>query len=381
MGTITSLTIAAIFLIGVATAVPLGRLFRIHLTASPYPHIDGMRTIAALLVVCSHAAPTARVLCGGPASAPFIEAMGAVGVHVFFGITAFLFTRKALQGPVDPAALISSRVRRIVPLYVLCAALAIAFALYLSTTLNAPPALQYKDILKAFAFGFVGGAPSVTGVSIAGLLGQAWTLQWEWSFYILVPFVAAISARRPWAVAALLFAGACAFYQLKEGEQVWVFFLPGVLAAMVEQRVSLSAPARGLAFILGVAGYGLSLAIEAKLYGPARLILSTIAFPCLLFGYQGVLALRPLRLLGEVSYSLYMLQLLVITGFWRIATDEFREFFPTLQSKVALGVGMTAAFFVLAFCTYAAVERPFMVRAKRKASQATVISPAGNAHA
>lgn len=358
----TFFAVLSIFGIGVFVAPALGRFFHVQETAGPYQNIDGMRAVAALLVVCSHAAPVARTLYGETPSTPFIEAMGAIGVQVFFGITAFLFSRKALQGSVDVPSLIASRVRRIVPLYFVCSAVAVAFALYLSTTLTTAPPVEYKDVIKTFAFGFVGGSPIIAGVATSQLIGQAWTLAWEWMFYLTVPFLAAIFARRSWTMAALIFTAACALYQLKEGQQIWVFFVPGVLAAMLEKRIALGRFARVAVFALGMIAYGISLALEAKLYGPARLILSTMAFPCVLFGHQWLMTLRPLRLLGEVSYSLYMLQLLVLTGYWRIATDEYREFFPTLESKVALGLAATATFFMLAFCAYAAIERPFMRR-------------------
>ncbi|UBM11743.1 acyltransferase family protein [Cupriavidus metallidurans] len=374
---ITTLTVGAVFAVGLALSLPLGYLARIRLTNNRYTHIDGMRAIAAMMVVCSHYISHAALVLGEPTSSPLQVAFGAVGVQIFFSITGFLFTRKAMAGPIDISALIGSRVRRIIPLFVVAMTAAILMAAYISTSLKDAPRIHWYEVAAAYAYGFYGDhAPAIAGISISGQIGQIWTLHWEWWFYLFVPFIAVVLTRGTWLLAALAFAGTCALYQLQVEGQSWVFFLPGVLCALVADRVKLGNVAQAAAFVVGMVAFYLSLTIGAGPYRMTQLLLCLVGFPCLLFGNRWLLSLRPLRYLGEVSYSIYMLHLLVASGFLVIITKDFREVFEVTDDKLWLGLVMTAGLYVLCFVTYALVERPFMrQKTARPGTQPGAVAP------
>jgi len=361
----TTLTVGAVFAVGIILAWPLGFLTRIKFSDNRYTHLDGLRAIAALLVVCCHYLLHARLMTKEAPASHFQEALGAVGVQIFFCITGFLFARKALSGQVDIPALVASRMRRIVPLYLVAMTLGIAVAVTIATSVPTAPAPTLTEVLRIYAYGFiVGPAPTISGMPITGQLGQVWTLAWEWRFYLFVPFLAAALARPAWAFAALVFAIGCLAYQLNGSLPPWAFFLPGIACAVVEPRIRASALARRTLTVVGIVAFGYALWLPEPSYGLAQMALCAVGFPALLFGSRALLSIRPLRLLGEVSFSVYMLHLVVASGLSFYVQSNW-EIYKTLDDKLPLAVAALAGMFVLSFIAYALVERPFMAKRSR----------------
>lgn len=359
----TLITITAVFGFAVFIAGLKGWIFRTQLKPGNFTHLDGMRAIAALMVVCSHYLAHAGLITGEPISAPLRDSLGAIGVQIFFSITGFLFTRKAMAGPVDVNVLISSRVRRIVPLYLVAMTLGVAVAVYMIKLTPNPPAIAYRDILRTYTYGFLGGPiPSISGMSVGGQVGQMWTLSWEWLFYLLVPFIAVLLARPALGVAALVFAAVCMACQFYAGGlPPWAFFLPGMLCALVNKRINLRDGAQWVLAAVGIAAFGLSLYMDAPAYGIGQMALCLIGFPALLFGHRAPLSVKPLRLLGEASYSIYMLHLIVASVFWvYIQGNGNWMVYKTPADKLPLAIAALVGMIVLSFVTYAFVERPFM---------------------
>ena len=360
----TSITIGAVFAFAFLLAVPLGWLFRIQLRPGRYTHLDGLRAIAALMVVCSHYLAHAALITRTAADSRLIEAFGAVGVQIFFCITGFLFTRKALSGPVDMGALIASRIRRIVPLYLAAMSAAIVVAVYIITAAHKATPVHPAEVLRAYLYGFVvsDSVPSVAGMSIAGQAGQMWSLAWEWRFYLFVPFIGALLTRRAWIAGALVIAVAGMIAGQYEGSlPPWSFFIPGMACAMVEGRIKAGVRVQLALMIAGIAAYLAALVVYGPVNGVIQTALCAVAFPCALFGHRALLSVRPLRLLGEVSYSIYMLHLVVVSVFWAYVQDDTRwMLYQTADAKLPLAVAALGALFVLSFATYALIERPFM---------------------
>ena len=347
----TPITIATIFGTALLLSWPLGWLARLELRPGRCStHLDGMRAIAALMVVCSHYIAHAGLITGEAVSASLRDSLGAVGVQIFFCITGFLFTRKAMGGRVDINALITSRVRRIVPLYLVVMTAGIAVAIYIATSGHNPTPVAYVDVLRAYAYGFLGGPiPGIAGMSIGGQVGQMWTLSWEWLFYLLVPFIAVLLARPALGVAALVFAAVCMACQFYSGGlPPWSFFLPGMLCALVSDRVKVSERVQMALAVVGLAAFAVSLYMNAPAYGFGQMGLCLIGFPALLFGHRAPLSLKPLRRLGEVSFSIYMLHLVAASLFWicvqggdraqiyKTATDKLPVALPFLVVMIGL---------------------------------------------
>ncbi|WGS51152.1 acyltransferase [Paraburkholderia sp. D15] len=363
---VTALAIAFIFGSAVLLAVPLGWLFKVHLLPGRYTHLDGMRAMAALMVVCAHYLPHAGMVIDRPVDNALGLTFGAVGVQIFFCITGFLFTRKAMNGPVDVNALMSSRVRRIMPLYLVAMTLGITLTIYIARSVPGAPAATVREVVSVYAFGFVAPRmPSVAGMSVGGQLGQIWTLGWEWWFYALVPFMAALLARPWWVMAALAVIVASLVATFDGSLLPGAFFLPGIVCALLEKRVRPAGTTRVVLTMIGVFAFVVSLSLDAPIYGLKQMALCTIGFPALLFGHRALLSIKPLRLLGEVSFSIYMLHLIVVSIFWvfvQVWSDA--SAYRTPREKLPMAMLFLAGLFVLSFVSYVVVERPFVGRSK-----------------
>lgn len=365
-------TIAAVFACAIALAVPLGHLFKIRPKSEGIIHIDGMRAIAALMVVCSHFITHAGLIMGVQTSSALRNSLGAVGVQIFFSITGFLFMRQAFKGPIDVSKLLASRVRRIVPLYLVAMTAAIIVAIHIITAAHQAAPIRYADILNAYTYGFFPSVPpSVAGMSIAGQAGQMWTLAWEWRFYIIVPFLGALAPRRTWAALSLALAVGYAFVDQSNGSlSPWAFFLPGILCAAIEKRVeraALGSRTQIVMTVLGIAAFALALTLDRPVNSAEQTVLCLLGFPCLLFGHRKMLSIKPLRLLGEVSYSIYMWHLVVASLFWvYVQSADHYLFYQKSLQKVPLALIFLAGMIVLSFASYALIERPFLSAGKQK---------------
>ncbi len=146
--------------------------------------LDGLRGLAALMVVASHGSAGGQHLLPGVS----LEGIGKHGVFLFFVLSAFLLTRQALRWPADRrwwsqlGAYALRRVARIFPLYLVV-------------------------LLAAFALGGPGlGVPMNAGTLVRHLtlqqgLGIYWSIPVEFLYYLWIPPLAAwLAAPLPRAV-------------------------------------------------------------------------------------------------------------------------------------------------------------------------------------
>ncbi|MCM3885176.1 acyltransferase, partial [Frankia sp. R82] len=156
-----------------------------------FPGFDGLRAIAALMVVLVHTAFPAGLTTGSGDLGPYI-ARAEAGVAVFFLISGFLLyrpfvaARLAGASPPLPGGYLVRRLMRILPLYWLA----------LAVTLNV---VSDQRIGVHGLRGALQTALLVQGYqdtwAIQGLT-QAWTLDIEVAFYFAVPLYAWLLGRR-----------------------------------------------------------------------------------------------------------------------------------------------------------------------------------------
>ena len=169
------------------------------------PSIQMLRAVAALTVVVGHA-QTEAVVAAAAAGRPFtplaLLPWGA-GVDLFFVISGFIMvvaSERLFAQPNAPALFLGRRLRRILPLWWLCATLYLGLQVLAhgSTGKPLPPP---GDILAAYVLWptdlFGDGVPRP-------FYTLGWTLEYEMAFYTL--FAAAIALPRGRAVAAVALA-------------------------------------------------------------------------------------------------------------------------------------------------------------------------------
>jgi peptidoglycan/LPS O-acetylase OafA/YrhL len=386
-----------------------------------FPHLDGLRALAAFAVVATHAGfQTGRALDSGP-FAPFLARMD-FGVTVFFLLSGFLlyrpFVAAALAGRPAPAVgrFYLRRAVRILPAYWL--AVVVTLVTVAAVRLDLGGWLAYLTLTHPYV-----------GTPVDPALSQMWTLTVELSFYAVLPLLAAASLRRGGDLAGQLRRQSVLLGGLVAAQVAYVLVVKG--AAVTEgDRGLLWLPAHLDWFALGM-GFAVvscalghpQLPVRSRLRrlddmaadpatcwvlggllfwfatlpvaGPRTLSAFTtwewftrhavygLAAACLLlpavFGdpHRGViraaLASRPARSLGEVSYGVYLWHLMLLT--WLVGVlglEIFRGGFAVLFPLTAVTATVVAA------ASYRLVERPLLarVRSPRRSSRSGPATPA-----
>jgi peptidoglycan/LPS O-acetylase OafA/YrhL len=362
---------------------------------------DPLRALAALAVVLSHVVALAllegarggtglRTDAGGQPVAPGLPGWTAdlsqglaAAVWVFFALSGLLLGRPFARALRERRPLPSlrryarNRVLRIVPAF---------WAVVALTLLVHGPGPQDDalDVLAVPAF-LQTWRPSELG---SAHLAQAWSLDVEMAFYVALPLLAlpaSLARARPLGLLAALAAaalGSLAFRAAAAGDPAMLQSLPALLSAFVPGlalavaepwlarrpaaaaravgavAAAVALPALAAAALLDgrVAKQGLLLAV-----GGGGLVAAAV-LPELAGRPWRVLAARPLHWLGERSYSLFLVHLLVLEGLLALAEGA-----PPRAVLLVLLVAGVPASVLAAWALHAAVERPFL---RRRASQA-----------
>ena len=158
--------------------------------------LTGLRAVAALLVVGTHAAFATGKLTHGYVGA--IYARLEVGVAIFFVLTGFLlfrpWVRAAAGGSAEPdlRRYARHRIRRIVPGYMVT--VLVVFALYTVFTPGPNPGQSWYGLLRYLTFPQIYTDDYLITLLHTGL-SQMWSLAVEVSFYAVLPGLAYLLLR------------------------------------------------------------------------------------------------------------------------------------------------------------------------------------------
>jgi peptidoglycan/LPS O-acetylase OafA/YrhL len=317
---------------------------------------DGLRALAAVGVVVFHASVIASASArqtGGPLW--WLAGHLDVALYVFFVLSGYLITRSLMRTP-GLRTYASHRLRRIVPAF--WAALVITLVVEGTGGAGVAP-----------AFLFAGTWPT---------LPQAWTLDAEMGFYLLLPLVAALGLHRlvsSRARVATLVCGLAAVAALsllvrqaagpvtdplaRSLPALLFAFVPGVALAVLEPLrfrpprfagTALTLAALALFALAALHGYRGAVGGALIALGAGAVVAGPLARQWAGGGTGAVLGSRPLRWVGERSYSLYLLHFLVLAQLAPLAHGHL---------PVLLGLGLPASI-AAAAVLYELVEKPFM---------------------
>jgi peptidoglycan/LPS O-acetylase OafA/YrhL len=297
---ITSLALALRLMPSQAEDGPSGKATKIHT-------LGGLRGIVALAVVVHHSVMIyleyGRGYYGAPTSY-FQNQLGSTGVAIFFMISAYLFCGALIkkEGRVELVRFIEGRFCRILPLYAVLVFATLAFAFYLTNfTLLVSPRKLVSSIARLSLFSFV-DIYSVNTANIQNFVAHVWTLRYEWLLYATLPILGFFVrlARSSWPLFLGMFL--CSLY-----DPMFSFFVVGAAAAVLVKFDSLRA--KILWQISGVAGLTIVMLAYHDSRGWPQAVLLTPFFIAVLQGHRwfAILGRRPLRVLGDISFSLYLL--------------------------------------------------------------------------
>ena len=353
------------------TASLLGPRLGLRLAAGRSAPIDGLRGYAAFFVFICHAAAWYYFVRTGRWAVTPLRAygnLGSVSVVVFFMITAFLFTTKLLDsrhGKIDWLRMLVSRFMRLTPLYIFAIALLL---LVVGTLSGFEPSVGWPLLLTSVTqwLGFtLAGAPDVNGVRDTWLIiaGVTWSLRYEIFFYLLLPVLAVLTktpAPAAWVVLVCT-ALALVVYAARLTPMLVAPFLGGVLAAWLVRFPKLRAWAlTSTASVLALVAFVGVTALSRGAFKVAPLALVSFAFFVVAAGNSlfGILSNRSARLLGEVSYSVYLLHALFLFVLvnWGIGVQSLASMSSPLYWSLIVGV--TPALIALCLVTFVRIEKP-----------------------
>lgn len=347
--------------------------------------LDGIRGVAIFWVVLHNAtamelAPTSNWL----RLFPLLASRGWIGVQLFFALSGFLITASLLDSQHSPhyfRDFYAKRALRILPLYY-----TVLFALLV--ILPRFIALPYSHEHQAPLWFFIGNwtRPFPNG------FGHFWSLAVEEQFYLVWPLVFwPLAPRRPltvclWiAVGALLLRCVLAAYGADPGTlygntacRMDALALGGAAAcvlrmpdlfAIARQRQSDVAAAALLVFLVGFPlthVYDNS-RLSGETLGYSLLALSSALFVMWValldgrapYGIGWLLNWAPLRSCGKYSYAMYVFHNILhklVGEPWLIA--RFGK--PPVPIAFIYGLGVFAISYVVAFCSYHALEKHFL---------------------
>lgn len=348
--------------------IPLGRrlaqLYLPQAASGRIQPIEGMRGLAALLVFFVHF----HAIFGGGDFFQFASTIGRSGVNLMFAISGYLIYGGLFRKPSSYGSFLFHRLKRIYPAF-FC-----VFAGHLALRLAAFPT---PGLTGLYVFENLMLLPGL--LDIKPLITVTWSLSYQVFFYCAIPLLVGFTGMRRWTPAArcCFFLGLAALYSVLHiryaGLAVathprMLMFIAGILAYEVQSRKIANAAIRRLmpvAALAGVAAYymiqtntwmlmHLRTAIcSAAVLGIAWfcLLLHSLLFPGPL---SAIFRWTPLRFVGNISYSFYLMHGLALHGLRAILPKDVS---PWLALAPAMAAALVAAslLFILA-------EKPFLAR-------------------
>jgi len=371
---------AYFFLVAAVMGFAASPLFRFTDSASApvarYSTIDGLRGFLALSVFVFHLLVTHRFIETGlwePPSSRFYALLGPVGVSLFFMITGFLFWGKMLRARGRPRwrELYVGRLFRIGPMYlfVVLVMLAIVFA-RTGFRLLEPPHAVAGSVLQWLALGVLNMQPDVNGYQASHVLaGVTWTISYEWAFYASLVATAYFARGRAhlifvFGALALCLAGKAMLNADAMGFAV--LFLSGMAVASLLHENVKPRMSQNVSSAMALACLTVIFATSSNGYGTPAAMLLALFFYLVCSGTTlfGLLSTIPAHRLGNISYSLYLMQGLVLTLVFAIS--PIRTFAMASPYEYwAIGVACACVLLLGSSLSYAFIERPGIALGRR----------------
>lgn len=323
--------------------------------------LDGLRGILASFVLTAHFYLTFIWKTTGVWNHDnlILANHGAIPVHLFFLITGFLFIGKIRQPDISWKKLYLSRIRRIAPLYYAAIIPVIIATVHYNFT-HEQNWRRFLGWLKNWLI-FRGNSFEEFHSWIV-LAGVQWTLLYEWAFYCSLPVIWWLWHRKKLRPMAIILVSLITLYIMRRTDlrhyQLFIAALPAVWLAkqnftrLMHYRRWIDATMLcGFIALFWVSTPG---SYPQIICLAVFMIFLTQGFDCF-----GLLTKHGLCILGDISYSIYLLHGLVLYALFTVwdiydfSQANFYEFLLFLPLTFALTI-------LLSLTTYHFIERPFL---------------------
>jgi exopolysaccharide production protein ExoZ len=335
--------------------------------------MEGLRGLAILLVFLAHYIthfePYSKAMINLQSILNLVNRYGAVGVDLFFILSGYLIYGTLISKPINYFDFMRRRVRRLFPTFTFI------FVLYLLLSVLSPAQSKIPKEASSAAWYLIANYLMLPPIlPIKNMIVVAWSLSYEMFFYLTTPlWVIALRLKnwRPYdriilyACASVLLLSFCSFY---DGHVRMVMFLAGMILFETKFLLGNRGPNASVGLVALFASVLCLIPSDRTLVGTALtsaiLYVSffLVVLTCLQSSggwFTALFCYRPLRLLGNMSYSFYLLHGVFLAAAIKVIVLVFKPdgsspvfFFFTLFITLLGAVFVSAALFLL-------VEKPF----------------------
>jgi len=344
--------------------------------------MEGLRGFAVFLVFLVHYVTFVNPWISEEAAAfaffKSLRTIGNTGVDLFFILSGYLIYGSLIARRQQFLRFMSRRVERIYPTFVVVLAVYIILSFVAPSENKIPPGTFEGILYLAQNFLLLPGL-----FPIEPMITVAWSLSYEMFYYLVIPLLVTALKLRHWrpisrvavfVISAIIIATYCAVYG---GHVRLIMFISGMLLyeAMNSDHVPTPQGSIGLlALVLGLldtllpfdgsAGH----ALKVSILFVAFFIFCLACFRSPLSWLPRVFSWTPLRWLGNMSYSYYLLHglalkvsFLALSKVVPVATFGSWFFWALLPPMFLLTLIPTSALFLI-------VERPFSLSPRKTGS-------------
>jgi peptidoglycan/LPS O-acetylase OafA/YrhL len=379
MSPVSLLPILPILLIALSVTYLVSGLLRIEYKRHRYTSVDGLRGFLATFVFLHHSAIWYYFLrthqWGFPPSTVYSH-FGPTSVALFFMITAFLFFSKLIDAygrSFDWLKLYISRVMRIMPLYLVAVgSLFVLIGFVSHFILHEPFGNLGWELIQWLSF-IEADVNLIYGTKLV-IAGVVWSLAFEWMFYFTLALNGAIFFRIKTSAVILAITGVFLILFIFILNQYYPFgmwrrispFAGGIVAAFLVRNsdVRTFCSQRWLSPVLLLL-LMIVLFYYPTVFEPVPYLCITVLFIAIASGNDlfGILTTRAACLLGQISYSIYLLHGMVLFFVFRfvVGFTSATTWSPVTHWTVIAACSALVA--VISSLTYHFVEKPGIDRA------------------
>ena len=364
-----------------------------------YPHLDGIRGIAILLVLLFHCASVTSPRTVSQELYFTLASAGWIGVDLFFVLSGFLITGILIDTYHSPFYFRNFYIRRalrILPLYYFVIILFTVF-----TQLSVAEAIEFKSPLIALSYWiYLPNWLPLFNVPQPEVLGHFWSLAIEEQFYLIWPALVLFAARRKkegkLCLLVLIVSIVSRVVLVALNQKAYYFTVSrmdglalGGYVSILFRRYGSLIRFRSRAFVVAAISMlmvGVVALFERRFYGHDPMLLIFGLLPLALFfssclvitlsstrgTLRSILSNRELRFVGGISYGVYVFHwpiIFFLNGIW----GHSQSFW--VNHIVFTVIALSLSLFV-AWVSYRFFEGPILRLKHRYAPSSKVMKPA-----
>jgi peptidoglycan/LPS O-acetylase OafA/YrhL len=355
--------------------------------------MEGLRGFAVALVFLVHFVSVTKTMvhhtAGTSSLSQTVHAIGNAGVDLFFVLSGYLIYGALINKPSPYLAFLRRRVLRIYPVFLVTLAIYLLLSWLSPQTSKLPK--EWGDALLYIMENLL-LLPGMT--DIKPVITVAWSLSYEMFYYLLVPVVVAALQLRTWQPSQRIYfflalnVACLVGFGLFGGHIRLVMFIAGILLYDLLKMERGPGPSTVLSLLLLLLGFTFK-AMEASLTGALgteiclQIAFFALCWACFASPNSGIglrFSWTPLRWLGNMSYSYYLLHGLALVLMAKVLTPLLPaqglspwSLLPLLPFAFGVTLLPSAAMFIL-------VERPLSLKSAgrtRTDTGAIAMNPSG----